>query len=131
MPHISGTRERTIARQSEPLREFFSRIQPGYSYSPAETGPAEQQRLVGVTWNFFCFFSTSFHNIFLLQELQSTTTFVVVAGMFGNFIRLACSAPGGKYADHNGFARSMGLGFALAALTVYVYTVVARRKRID
>ncbi|MBQ8611384.1 MAG: helix-turn-helix domain-containing protein [Oscillospiraceae bacterium] len=46
MPHISGARERTIARQSEPLREFFSRIQPGYSYSPAETGPAEQQRLV-------------------------------------------------------------------------------------
>ncbi|MBQ8611382.1 MAG: MFS transporter [Oscillospiraceae bacterium] len=74
--------------------------------------------LVGVTWNFFCFFSTSFHNVFLLQELQSTTTFVVVAGMFGNFIRLACSAPSGKYADHNGFARSMGLGFALAALAI-------------
>lgn len=86
---------------------------------------------MGVTWNFFCFFSTSFHNIFLLQELRSTTTFVVVAGMFGNFIRLACSAPGGKYADRSGFARSMGLGFALAALTVYVYTVVVRMKRID
>ena len=71
--------------------------------------------VMGFGWNVLCFFCNSYHNVFLLQELQCSTTFIVAAGMGANLIRLAMSVPMGRYADRNGFARLAALGFGLAA----------------
>jgi len=73
--------------------------------------------VVGAAWNFFCFFTTSFHNVYLLQELESSATFIVVAGLFSNVIRIFLSIPFGKFADRYGFARTLTVGFAFAAVS--------------
>lgn len=72
--------------------------------------------VVGAAWNFFCFFTTSFHNVYLLQELESSATFIVVAGLFSNVIRIFLSIPFGKFADRYGFARTLTVGFAFATV---------------
>lgn len=73
--------------------------------------------LMGMAWNFFDPFSRVYHNVYLLQELECSVTFIVIAGMAGNLIRLALSVPMGRYADRFGFDRSVALGFGLAALS--------------
>ncbi len=72
--------------------------------------------LMGMVWNFSDAFSRSYHNVYLLQELDCSVTFVVIAGMVGNVIRLFLSVPLGRYADRFGFDHSVALGFGLAAL---------------
>ena len=52
---------------------------------------------------------------YLLQELECSVTFIVIAGMVGNVVRLLFSVPMGRYADRFGFDRSVALGFGLAA----------------
>ncbi len=71
---------------------------------------------MGCSWNILSFFCNSYHNVYLLQELQCSTTFIVTAGMVCNVLRLAVSIPVGRYADKYGFARCVTLGFLLAAV---------------
>ena len=73
--------------------------------------------VVGTAWNFFCFFTTSYHNVYLLQELESSATFIVIAGLLSNVVRIFLSIPFGKFADRYGFARTLTVGFVFAAIS--------------
>ncbi len=76
--------------------------------------------LVGFAWNVLCFTCTAYHNVFLLQEVGCSATFIVVAGMAGNLIRLAISVPMGRIADRHGFAHLAALGFGFASIAFFV-----------
>lgn len=73
--------------------------------------------VVGASWNFFCFFTTAYHNVYLLQELNCSATFIVLAGLLSNIIRIFLSVPFGKFADRHGFARTLTVGFIFAAVS--------------
>lgn len=78
--------------------------------------------LMGMCWNFFDPFTRAYHNVYLLQELECSVTFIVIAGMVGNVVRLLFSVPMGRYADRFGFDRSVALGFGLAAASNLMMT---------
>ena len=70
---------------------------------------------MGCCWNVLSFFCNSYHNVYLLQELQCSATFIAAAGMVCSVLRLLISVPMGRYADRYGFDRCVTLGFLTAA----------------
>lgn len=73
-----------------------------------------------ICWNFFANISTPYFPVYLLQELNSTITFIALAGVMGNLFRFAISLPMGRYGDKHGFDRSVRLGFILAAASFFI-----------
>lgn len=115
----AGTYDRPAIRTAAGV---FSRIQPGYSYSPAETGPAVLEQ-IGQTPNFVHALKNNLHNTNLLKLV-----------LVGGRILAAIQANGNRVFGIPMYGQQFlsGISFiALVALTVYVYTVVARMKRID
>ncbi len=64
--------------------------------------------------------SVSYHSVYLLQELQSSITFVAVMGIVSSLAQFAFFIPVGKLADRLGHTKCLTLGFGALAISYFL-----------
>ncbi len=73
--------------------------------------------LVTCGWNFFCYLSISYYSVYMISDIGVTVTFIAIAGIVSSLVRTVFSPRLGKYADKNGFASALQLGFLIAGVS--------------
>lgn len=123
-----------VARDApEVLREVRKTPSLAASYRSSFSNPGFVKILVvACGWNFADFVSTPYYNVYLLQELNCSVTFIAVAGIVCSAVRFFLSMPVGRYADRRGFAHSVELGLVLAcaAFLLLVFWVPSNGKAL-
>ena len=86
--------------------------------------------LTTILWSFFNALTISYYNVFLLQEIGCSITFIAVAGIVSSVVRALVSTPIGRFGDRRGFAYTLELGFgaALATFALMIFWVPANGK---
>ncbi len=78
--------------------------------------------ILPVARNFIELFATSYHTVYLLQEIGSNVTFVAVTGIVSSIAQFVFMLPIGKFADRFGHAKSLTVAFCSMAVANLMLT---------
>lgn len=65
-------------------------------------------------WGFFHWTSTAYYNVFMLQEVGSSVTYIATVSLAANLVRFFISSPMGRFCDKKGYAKGLCTGFIIA-----------------
>lgn len=78
--------------------------------------------ILPIARNFIELFATSYHTVYLLQEIGSSVTFVAITGIVSGIAQFVFMLPMGKFADRFGHVKSLTVAFCAMAVANLMLT---------
>lgn len=76
--------------------------------------------LLSVLWYCACYSSAGFMGVFKTNDLQISVLLIQIINIAGNFARMLCSKPIGKYSDKTTYAKGFKLGLIIISTSFFV-----------